>query len=122
MYNRNRDSESFGLQIVARLSLREILNNTICGSPLLGIVFYLRNMIPRFKKIPKIINPHLNKEQFLEEHNKLSPINLKATTSLLSRFRIEKASLFKDNNWSIDKLRRPFVSWLTSLSRDKKES
>ena len=121
MYNRNRDSESFGLQIVASLSLREIFNNTIYGSPLLGIVFYLRNMIPRFKKIPKIINPHLNKEQFLEEHNKLSPINLKATTSLLSRFRIEKASLFKDNNWSIDKLRRPFVSWLTSLSRDKKE-
>ena len=122
MYNRNRDSESFGLQIVARLSLRKILNNTICGSPLLGIIFYLRDMIPRFKKIPKIINPHLNKEQFLEEHNKLSPMNLKATTSLLSRFRIERASLFKDNNWSIDKLRRPFVSWLTSLSRDKKES
>ena len=61
------------------------------------------------------------KQQFLSEHNKLSPLNLQATTSLLSRFRIEKASLFKDNNWSIDKLRRPFVLWLTSLTTEEKE-
>ena len=72
-------------------------------------------MIPRFKKAPKFINQHLNKEQFLEEHNRLSPKNLRATISLLSRFRIEKTSLFKDNDWSIDKLRRPFILWLTSL-------
>ncbi len=73
-------------------------------------------MIPRFKKAPKVISPHLNKEQFLEEHNKLSPQNLKATIPLLSRFKIEKAQLFKDDNWSIEKLRRPFILWLTSPS------
>jgi len=55
------------------------------------------------------------KQKFLSEHNRLSPLRLQATASMLSRFRIEKASLFKDNNWSIDKLRRPFILWLTSL-------
>jgi hypothetical protein len=78
-------------------------------------------MIPRFKKVRKLINPCLKKEQFLEEHNKLSPANLRATISLLSRFRIEKASLFKDDNWPIDKIRRPFIMWLTSLSWNKKK-
>jgi len=77
-------------------------------------------MIPRFKKVEKIANPHLNKEQFLEEHNRLSPENLKATIPLLSRFKIENTSMFKDNNWSIDKLRRPFVLWLTSLTTEEK--
>lgn len=62
------------------------------------------------------------KQQFLSEHNRLSPFNLQATMHLLSRFRIEKASLFKDNNWSVDKLRRPFVLWLTSLSSKEKEN
>jgi len=62
------------------------------------------------------------KQQFLEEHNKLSPLNLQATKSLLSRFKIEKASIFKDNDWSLDKLRRPFILWLTSLTVEKKES
>jgi len=76
-------------------------------------------MIQRFKKTPKVINQHLKKEDFLEEHNRLSPSNLQATITLLSRFRIEKASLFKNDNWSIDKLRRPFILWLTSLSLDK---
>ena len=79
-------------------------------------------MIPRFKKVPKVIEQHLNKEQFLEEHNRLSPVNLRATISLLSRFRIEKASIFKDDNWSIDKLRRPFVLWLTSLQLGEKKN
>ena len=79
-------------------------------------------MIPRFKKVSKVINQHLKKEQFLEEHNKLSPLNLQATTSLLSHFRIEKTSLFKDDNWSIDKLRRPFILWLTSLPAGEKEN
>ena len=78
-------------------------------------------MIPRFKKVKKLINQRLKKEQFLEEHNRLSPVNLRATISLLSRFRIEKASLFKGDNWSIDKLRRPFILWLTSLSWNKKK-
>lgn len=80
-------------------------------------------MIPRLKKDPKVINQHLKKEEFLEEHNKLSPSNLQATTSLLSRFRIEKTMLFKnDNDWSIDKLRRPFVLWLTSLTVEEKNN
>jgi hypothetical protein len=63
----------------------------------------------------------MNKEQFLEEHNKLSSGNLFATISLLSRFKIEKTSLFKDNSWSIEKLRRPFIFWLTSLTLAEKE-
>ncbi|MFH1462169.1 MAG: hypothetical protein ABIG08_00490 [bacterium] len=77
-------------------------------------------MIPRFKKVKKLINPRLNKEQFLEEHNRLSPINLRADISLLSLFRAEKASLFKDDNWSMDKLRKPFVSWLMTLALKRK--
>ncbi len=79
-------------------------------------------MLPRLKKVQKAINLRLKKEQFLKEHNKLSPASLKATIPLLSRFRKEKASLFKDDTWSIDKLRRPFVFWLTSLDLGKKES
>lgn len=79
-------------------------------------------MIPRFKKVKKLKKQHLNKEEFLEEHNKLSPINLRATISLLSRFRTEKASLFKGDDWPIDKLRRPFIMWLTSLSWNKKKA
>jgi len=78
-------------------------------------------MIPRLKKFPKIINQHLKKEEFLEEHNRLSPIDLKATISLLSRFRVEKASLFKTDDWPMDKIRRPFILWLTSLPWDKKK-
>jgi len=62
------------------------------------------------------------KQQFLLEHNKLSPLNLQATISLLSRFRIEKASLFKNDDWPIDKLRRPFILWLTSLKAEEKEN
>ena len=77
-------------------------------------------MLPRFKKAKKNIDLCLNKEQFLEEHNRLSPENLKATISLLSRFKAENESIFKDDNWSIDKLRRPFVLWLTSLTIKEK--
>ncbi|MFH1582460.1 MAG: hypothetical protein ABIA08_01740 [bacterium] len=120
MYDEDRSFESFDLQIVTRLSLSKILNNTICDSPLLGVAFYLQNMIPRFKKFKKLIDPRLNQEQFLEEHNRLSPVNLKATLSLLSRFKTEKVSLFKDNNWSIDKLRKPFISWLLVSALEKK--
>jgi len=64
---------------------------------------------------PIVTSQKTTKEEFLSEHNKLSPLNLQATIALLSRFRIEKASIFKDDNWSIDKLRRPFILWLTSL-------
>ena len=56
------------------------------------------------------------KEQFLLEHNRLSSLDLQTTMAMLSRFKTEKASLFKDNEWSIDKLRRPFIFWLTSFS------
>ena len=68
-----------------------------------------------YKKVTK-------KQHFLIEHNRLSPENLQATKSLLSHFRTEKASLFKDNNWPIDKLRRPFILWLTSLTPEEKEN
>lgn len=56
-----------------------------------------------------------NKQQFLLEHNKLSPDSLQATTAMLSRFRLEKPGLFKDDDWSTEKLRRPFILWLTSF-------
>ncbi|MBU3942980.1 hypothetical protein KKA24_03290 [Patescibacteria group bacterium] len=59
------------------------------------------------------------KEQFLIEHNKLAPINLQATTLMLNQFRIDKASIFKDNDWSVDKLRRPFILWLTAADHTK---
>lgn len=75
--------------------------------------------ISKFKKAEKIIKLPLKKEQFLEEHNRLSPVNLRVTIPLLSRFRIEKASLFKDKNWPMDKLRRPLILWLTSLTFEK---
>jgi hypothetical protein len=54
------------------------------------------------------------KEQFLTEHNKLSPLNLKATMDTLTRFKTEKPTLFKSDEWPIDKIRRPFIFWLTS--------
>lgn len=62
-----------------------------------------------------------NKEQFLTEHNKLSPPALQATTDLLNRFKDEKRPLLKDNGWSIDKLRIPLISWLISLPLIKKK-
>jgi len=61
------------------------------------------------------------KQQFLSEHNRLASLDLQATASMLSLFKVEKASLFKDNNWSIEKLRRPFIFWLTSLTPKEKE-
>ena len=66
----------------------------------------------------------ISKEQFLEEHNKLSPANLQATLTLLDRFREEKKPLMKDDGWCLDKLRIPFISWLTAIqqNQDKKIS
>jgi hypothetical protein len=72
-------------------------------------------MLKRFKKVQKFIDQRLTREQFLAEHNKLSPSGLGATIALLTNFKLEKPSLFKDDSWSIDKLRRPFIFWLTSL-------
>ena len=59
-------------------------------------------------------------EIFLSEHNKLSPLNLRATNALLSRFKAERPTLFKNEDWSMDKLRRPFIMWMTSLESKKK--
>jgi hypothetical protein len=61
-----------------------------------------------------------SKQQFLEEHNRLAPTSLQVTTAMLSRFRVEKSSLFKNSGWPIDKLRRPFILWLTSLSEGER--
>ncbi len=61
------------------------------------------------------------KEIFLEEHNKLSPDELKVTLFTLSHFKEEKPNLFKKVNWSIEKLRRPFVFWLTSLTKEQRK-
>ena len=57
----------------------------------------------------------ISKEQFLQEHNKLSPSNLQATLALLNRFKEEKRPQMKDDNWCLDKLRIPFISWLTAM-------
>jgi len=60
------------------------------------------------------------KKQFLIEHNELAPLNLKATIEILNRFRSEKPGLFKDDDWPINKIRRPFIFWLTSMTKAKK--
>jgi hypothetical protein len=62
------------------------------------------------------------KQQFLSEHNRLSPLNLQASLAMLSRFRMEKAQIFKNDDWSIEKLRRPFILWLTSLTQKEKDN
>jgi hypothetical protein len=64
----------------------------------------------------------MTQKEFLLEHNKLSPINLQTTIALLNRFKLEKTSLFKDENWPIEKIRRPFVFWLTSMTSADKEA
>jgi len=56
-----------------------------------------------------------NQDKFLAEHNKLSPQNLQADLTMLKKFRDEKPALFKDDSWLIEKLRRPFVVWLSSM-------
>jgi len=63
----------------------------------------------------------ISKEQFLIEHNKLSPSNLQATLALLNRFKEEKKPLMKDTEWCLDKHRIPFISWLTTLPKDEKK-
>lgn len=62
-----------------------------------------------------------NKNNFLIEHNKLAPKDLQATPALLSRFKLDKRTLFKNDEWSIEKLRRPFICWLTSLTAEEKQ-
>ena len=58
------------------------------------------------------------KQNFLLEHNKLSSLNLHTTLAMLTCFKKDKPALFKDNEWSIDRLRRPFILWLTSLTKE----
>ena len=58
-------------------------------------------------------------EEFLAEHNRLSPLNLQATKETLLRFQNEKSTLFRDGDWSVEKIRRPFVMWLCASSMDK---
>ena len=60
------------------------------------------------------------KQQFLDSHNKLSSKELQATLTMLTHFRLEKNTIFKNDDWNLDKLRRPFIMWLTSLSDEKK--
>jgi hypothetical protein len=64
----------------------------------------------------------ISKEQFLQEHNKLSPLHLQATLALLNRFKEEKKPLLKDDSWCLDKLRIPFISWLTALPEKEKKT
>lgn len=67
-----------------------------------------------------IKNEKISKEKFLEEHNKLSPDSLQATLAMLNRFKEEKKPLLKDTDWSIDKLRGPFILWLLALPKKEK--
>ncbi|KKP32451.1 MAG: hypothetical protein A2312_04065 [Candidatus Staskawiczbacteria bacterium RIFOXYB2_FULL_32_9] len=61
------------------------------------------------------------KQQFLEEHNRLSSPELRADLTMLTHFREDKINIFKNDDWDLDRLRRPFIMWLTSLSDIKKE-
>ena len=61
----------------------------------------------------------ISKEQFLQEHNKLSPLNLQATLPLLTHFQEEKKPLLKDDAWCVDKLRIPLISWMLALPEKK---
>ena len=63
----------------------------------------------------------ISKEQFLEEHNRLSPANLQATLALLNRFKEEKKPLLKDTEWCLDKHRIPFMSWLSSVPESERK-
>jgi|GEM_PF-1049409 len=63
---------------------------------------------------------YVSKEQFLVEHNKLSPVNLQTTFAMLTRFQEEKRPLLKDSDWSF-KLRMPLVLWLLTLPASKEK-
>ena len=74
------------------------------------------------QKKPSTVNFQKNtKEEFLLEHNRLSSLGMQITMPLLFRFREEKPLLFREDNWCIDKIRRPFIFWLTSLTPEEKE-
>lgn len=58
-------------------------------------------------------------EEFMAEHNRLSPANLQVTKETLLRFQSEKEALIRKNDWSIDKLRRPLIEWLHVAALDR---
>lgn len=62
----------------------------------------------------------ISKEQFLIEHNKLSPVNLQATFALLTQFQEEKRPLLKDADWSF-RLRLPLILWMNTLPPRKEK-
>ncbi len=71
-----------------------------------------------------MIDTIIGKEQFLIEHNRLSPANLQATFALLTQFQEEKKPLLQDADWSF-RLRVPLISWLLIIPRiapEKKNS
>jgi hypothetical protein len=68
-----------------------------------------------------IMQTLINKEKFLEEHNRLSPSNLRATLALLNQFQEEKKPLLKDTEWCLEKHRIPFITWLTALPKEDKK-
>jgi len=63
----------------------------------------------------------ISKKQFLEEHNRLSPPDLKATLALLNRFKKEKRPLLEDDSWCLDKLRIPFILWFKAIKKDSQK-
>ncbi len=67
-----------------------------------------------------IQNEKISKEEFLVEHNKLSPDSLQATLAMLNQFKEEKKPLLKDTEWSIDKIRGPFILWILALPKKEK--
>ena len=67
-----------------------------------------------------MLNNIIGKEQFLVEHNRLSPSNLQATPALLTQFQEEKRPLLKDTDWSF-KLRMPLITWLLMIPLVKQE-
>ena len=67
------------------------------------------------------MNDFITKEQFLDDHNKLSPDRLQATFALLTKFQEEKKPMLKDAEWS-HKLRIPFISWMLTLPKKQERS
>ncbi len=63
----------------------------------------------------------ITKEQFLVEHNKLSPLSLQATLLLLTKFQEEKKPMLKNAEWS-NKLRIHFISWMLALPKKKEKN
>lgn len=62
---------------------------------------------------------YITKKQFLNDHNKLSPPELQATFTMLTRFQQDKKPSLKDDGWSMDKLRIPLIAWLSASTREK---